>query len=157
MSRRLTQIIAIGSLLASTGNLHAAAQSNPAASLAAAEAFLATNGKKSGVKTTASGLEYKVLKLGKGPKPTAADKVRVNYKGMFLDGRVFDQSKTPIEFGVGQVIPGWTEALQLMPVGSRFKLWIHPHIGYGDAGAGDVIPPNTLLVFEVELLGIVSN
>ena len=92
-----------------------------------------------------------------GRKPTAADTVRVNYKGYLANGFVFDQSKEPAQFGVTQVIPGWTEALQLMPVGSKYRLWIHPRLGYGDAGSPPVIPPSTMLIFDVELLGIVGK
>jgi FKBP-type peptidyl-prolyl cis-trans isomerase FkpA len=130
-----------------------AAQAGPVESLKAAEAFLAANGKKPGVQTTASGLQYKVLTLGKGSKPKASDSVSVKYKGYFASGKVFDQSASPISFGVSQVVPGWTEALQLMPAGSKYRLWLHPKIGYGGRAAGP-IPPNTLLVFDVELLSV---
>ncbi|MBS1547786.1 MAG: FKBP-type peptidyl-prolyl cis-trans isomerase [Bacteroidetes bacterium] len=119
--------------------------------------FLAENGKKPGVITTASGLEYQVLQMGKGAKPTATDTVRVHYKGTLLSGKQFDSSYDrgqPAEFPVNGVIPGWTEALQLMPVGSRFKLWIPSELAYGQHGAGADIPGNSTLVFEVELLSI---
>ena len=126
--------------------------------LAAGKAFLAENGKKPGVVTTASGLQYQVLTAGTGPKPAAGANVRVHYRGTLLDGTVFDSSydrNEPAEFGLGAVIPGWTEALQLMPVGSKYKLWIPQDLAYGEQGTpGGPIPPGSTLVFEVELLGL---
>ncbi|GAF01455.1 FKBP-type peptidyl-prolyl cis-trans isomerase [Saccharicrinis fermentans] len=124
----------------------------------AGEAFLAENGKKANVVTTASGLQYEIIKEGKGPKPTPADKVKVHYHGTLLDGTVFDSSVDrgePATFGVTQVIKGWTEALQLMPAGSKYKLFIPGNLAYGSQGQG-AIGPNQLLVFEVELLDIVK-
>ncbi|WP_242107721.1 FKBP-type peptidyl-prolyl cis-trans isomerase [Luteimonas aquatica] len=122
--------------------------------------FLAENGKKQGVQTTASGLQYQVLTEGKGPKPTAADTVRVHYKGELLDGKVFDSSYDrgePAIFPLNQVAPGWAEGVQLMPVGSKYKLWIPSKLGYGEQGTpGGPIPPNATLVFEVELLEIMK-
>jgi FKBP-type peptidyl-prolyl cis-trans isomerase FkpA len=129
------------------------AQAGPTENLKAAEAFLAVNAKKPGVKTTASGLQYKVLLQGKGAKPTPVNSVSVKYKGYFASGKIFDQSQDPISFGVSQVVPGWTEALQLMPAGSKYRLWLHPKIGYGGRETGP-IAPNSLLVFDVELLSI---
>ena len=122
----------------------------------AGKKFLADNGKRSEVKTTASGLQYEVIKEGTGPKPTATDTVVVNYKGTTVEGKVFDTSygKEPAKFTVGQVIPGWTEALQLMPVGSKYKLVIPSALAYGERGAGAEIKPNAVLIFEVELLQI---
>ncbi|MDQ3229631.1 MAG: FKBP-type peptidyl-prolyl cis-trans isomerase, partial [Pseudomonadota bacterium] len=124
------------------------------------QAFLATNGKKPEVKTTASGLQYQVLTEGKGPKPTAADAVRVHYKGTMLDGKTFDSSydrNEPAVFPLSQVAPGWAEGVQLMPVGSKYKLWIPSALGYGEKGTpGGPIPPNATLTFEVELLEIVK-
>ena len=120
------------------------------------EQFLVENGLKEGVITTASGLQYEVIKMGKGKKPVATDKVKVHYHGTLIDGTVFDSSVErgePITFGVTQVIAGWTEALQLMPVGSKFKLYIPQQLGYGGQQAGS-IPPYSTLIFEVELLGI---
>lgn len=121
-------------------------------------AFLAENGKKAGVTTTASGLQYEVLKAGNGPKPKAEDKSKgATYHGTTIDGTVFDSSVQrgePVEFGVGQVIKGWTEALQLMSVGSKFKLTIPSELAYGAQGGGDKIAGNEVLVFEVELLEI---
>jgi FKBP-type peptidyl-prolyl cis-trans isomerase FklB len=125
-----------------------------------AEEFLAQNKTKPGVKTTASGLQYEVITPGTGPKPTAQDKVTVNYKGTLLSGKQFDSSYDrgqPATFPVSGVIPGWVEALQLMPVGSKYKLYIPPELAYGERGAGPVIGPNSLLVFEVELLSIADK
>lgn len=121
------------------------------------EAFLAENGKKEGVVTTDSGLQYKVVTKGDGAKPKAEDLVSVHYKGTLLDGKEFDSSYErgqPAEFGVNQVIPGWTEALQLMPVGSKWELVIPADLAYGPGGAGGDIGPNSTLQFEVELLEI---
>ena len=121
--------------------------------------FLAENKTKEGVITTESGLQYKVVTEGKGVKPTAEDKVKVHYKGTLLDGKVFDSSierGEPAEFGVGQVIKGWTEGLQLMPVGSKYTFWIPSDLAYGERGAGQDIKPNSVLVFEVELLEILK-
>jgi FKBP-type peptidyl-prolyl cis-trans isomerase len=121
------------------------------------EAFLAANKNKAGVKTTASGLQYEVLQEGKGATPKATDQVTVHYKGTLMDGTVFDSSyerNQPATLGVNQVIAGWTEALQLMKVGSKYKLYIPSSLGYGEAGAGGVIGPNAPLIFEVELIGI---
>ena len=120
------------------------------------EDFLAENTKKEGVITTESGLQYEVIKMGDGKKPTANDNVKVHYHGTFIDGTVFDSSVErgePIVFGLNQVISGWTEALQLMPVGSKFKLYIPSDLAYGAQQAGQ-IPPYSTLIFEVELLGI---
>ena len=123
----------------------------------AGEAFLAENGKQEGVVTTDSGLQYKVVTKGDGAKPKADDLVSVHYKGTLLDGKEFDSSYKrgePAEFGVNQVIPGWTEALQLMPVGSKWELVIPADLAYGPGGAGGDIGPNSTLQFEVELLEI---
>lgn len=122
------------------------------------EAHLAENAKKAGVKTTASGLQYEVLTEGKGAKPAATDTVKVHYEGKLLDGTVFDSSikrGEPVTFPLNQVIPGWTEGLQLMGVGSKYRLTIPAKLGYGEQGGGP-IPPNSVLVFEVELLDIVK-
>jgi FKBP-type peptidyl-prolyl cis-trans isomerase FklB len=100
-------------------------------------------------------LQYEVLVAGKGPKPKADQTVRVNYRGTFVDGKEFDSSSgTPVELPVSGVIPGWTEALQLMPVGSRWKLFVPAKLGYGSHGAGEKIGPDKTLIFEIELLGI---
>src|SRR5664279_29601 len=123
------------------------------------EAFLATNKGKAGITTTASGLQYEVVKMGSGPKPTAQNTVKVNYAGSLIDGTPFDSSaknKGPVTFPVSGVMPGWTEALQLMPVGSKFKLYLPSNLAYGATGAGEVIKPYSTLIFEVELLEIVK-
>ena len=123
----------------------------------AGKKFLAENGKRSGVTTTKSGLQWEVIKEGKGPKPLATDTVVVHYHGTTIEGKVFDSSvdrKQPAKFPVNQVIPGWTEALQLMPVGSKWKLVIPSELAYGERGAGAEIKPNSVLIFEVELLEI---
>ena len=120
------------------------------------EAFLVANKEREGVKATDSGLQYEVIKMGKGKKPAATDRVKVHYHGTLIDGTVFDSSVErgePIVFGLNQVIPGWTEGVQLMPVGSKFKFYIPQELGYGAQSAG-TIPPYSTLIFEVELLGI---
>ncbi len=121
------------------------------------EAFLAANKTKADVVTTASGLQYKVITMGTGPKPKADQTVTVNYRGTTIDGKEFDSSfkrGEPATFGVGQVIGGWTEAIQLMPVGSKWELYIPADLAYGDHGSGEHIPPGATLIFEVELLSV---
>lgn len=123
----------------------------------AGEEFLAANKSKEGVVTLPSGLQYKILKAGDGPKPALTDTVKCNYRGTFLDGQEFDSSYSrnePTEFPVNGVIKGWTEALQLMPVGSKWQLFIPSDLAYGERGAGNDIAPNSTLIFEVELLSI---
>ncbi len=125
----------------------------------AGAAYLAENGAKEGIITTESGLQYEVIVSGDGAKPTTADQVTVHYHGMLTDGTVFDSSVDrgqPATFGVTQVIKGWTEALQLMSVGDKWKLTIPSGLAYGDQGAGGMIGPGATLVFEVELLGITN-
>jgi FKBP-type peptidyl-prolyl cis-trans isomerase len=120
--------------------------------------FLAENGKKTGVVTTPSGLQYQVMTAGKGAKPTAADGVKVNYKGTLLDGKEFDSSYKrgePAVLPLGGVIPGWSEGLQLMQVGSKYKFWIPAKLAYGEQ-APPMIGPNQVLEFEVELLDIIK-
>ncbi|MEA4984840.1 FKBP-type 22 kDa peptidyl-prolyl cis-trans isomerase [bioreactor metagenome] len=120
--------------------------------------FLAENAKRAEVKTTASGLQYEIIKEGKGQTPAASDRVKVHYHGTLINGNVFDSSVNrgePATFGVTQVIQGWVEALQLMPVGSKWKLYIPSELAYGAQGAGQSIAPHTTLIFEVELLDIV--
>lgn len=127
------------------------------ANLEAGMAYLAENGKKDGVKTTASGLQYEVLKQGDGEKPKPTDEVTVHYHGMLIDGKVFDSSVErgePTSFPLNQVIPGWTEGVQLMTKGSKFRFVIPYDLAYGDRGAGADIKPYSTLIFEVELLDI---
>jgi len=121
------------------------------------KAFLAKNKKKKGVTTTASGLQYEVIAMGDGPKPKAADTVEVHYRGTLLDGTEFDSSyrrSQTATFPLNGVIRGWTEGVQLMPVGSKFRFFIPPELAYGARGAGAAIGPNATLIFEVELLDI---
>ena len=121
------------------------------------DAFLAANKAKEGVVTLPSGLQYKILKAGTGPKPTASDTVVCNYRGTLIDGKEFDSSYKrgqPATFPVSGVIKGWTEALQLMPVGSKWQLFVPSSLGYGDRGAGGEIGPGATLIFEVELMSI---
>ena len=128
--------------------------------IAEGDSFLQKNREVEGVIETPSGLQYKVIKMGTGPKPTADDVVRVNYTGTLIDGTKFDSSidhGEPAEFTVNGVIPGWVEALQLMPVGSKFMLYLSPDLAYGGNGAGDVIKPYSTLIFEVDLLDIVKE
>jgi len=127
------------------------------ANKAAGEQFLAENAKRPGVVTLPSGLQYEVIKEGDGPSPTEDDEVTVHYHGTLIDGTVFDSSVErgePATFPVSGVIPGWVEALQLMKVGSKWKLYIPAELAYGERGAGGAIGPNEVLIFEVELLGI---
>lgn len=126
-----------------------------AETVAAGKAFLEENGKREGVVTTESGLQYEILVQGTGEKPTASNIVNVHYKGTLLDGYVFDSSYDrgePIEFELGRLIPGWVEGIQLMPVGSKYKFFVPSELGYGAREAG-AIPPHSVLIFEVELLG----
>ena len=124
----------------------------------AGNAFLAKNKTQPGVVTTASGLQYQVLRAGSGERPTATSQVRVNYEGKLLDGTVFDSSYQrgePVSFGLGQVIKGWTEGVALMPVGSKYRFWIPGELAYGESGTpGGPIGPNATLTFDVELLGV---
>lgn len=121
--------------------------------------FMKENAKKSGVDTLSDGIQYKVVKEGNGPKPVATDMVKVHYKGTLIDGTEFDSSikrNEPAEFRLNQVIPGWTKAIQQMPVGSKWILYIPSDQAYGPRGAGGAIGPNETLIFEVELLDIVN-
>ncbi len=121
------------------------------------EQFLKENAAKEGVKTLPSGLQYKVIKEGEGKSPKKTDTVSVHYKGTLIDGKEFDSSYQrgePAEFPVNQVIPGWTEALQLMKEGSKWMLYIPSKLAYGERGAGGLIGPNETLIFEVELLKV---
>ncbi|AXI04328.1 FKBP-type peptidyl-prolyl cis-trans isomerase [Aquirhabdus parva] len=121
-------------------------------------AFLAENGKKAGVKTTASGLQYEVIKEGTGAQPTADDQVQVHYEGKMLDGTVFDSSIArgqPVTFPLTGVIPGWTEGLQLMKEGAKYRFYIPSKLAYGETGAS-TIPPNSVLTFDVELIKVIK-
>lgn len=132
-------------------------QSTDAVNKQTGDAFLDKNKKKSGIITLADGLQYKILTKGTGPKPTSTDVVKVNYAGKLINGTEFDSSYKrgePTTFPVNAVIPGWTEALQLMPVGSTWELYIPANLAYGENGAPPVIGPNETLIFKVELLGI---
>lgn len=125
----------------------------------AGEEFLEINSHKAGVTELPSGLQYQILKQGSGATPLATDKVKCHYHGTLINGTVFDSSVQrgqPAVFGVSQVIPGWVEALQLMPVGSKWRLFIPSELAYGERGAGDAIEPNSTLIFDVELLDIVE-
>lgn len=124
------------------------------------DAFLAENGKKDGVVTLPSGLEYKIITAGQGKKPVETDTVLCNYKGTFLDGTEFDssaQAGKPVPFELKSIIPGFKEALQLMPVGSKWQIVVPPDLAYGERGAGNVIGPNSTLIFEIELVAIQGN
>ena len=135
----------------------AEAQKTSDANKQAGEKFLAENKTKEGVVTLPSGLQYKIIKQGDGPKPTATDTVVTNYRGTLIDGKEFDSSYKrgqPATFPVGQVIKGWTEALQLMPVGSKWQLFIPANLAYGDKSPGGDIGPNSTLIFDIELLSI---
>jgi FKBP-type peptidyl-prolyl cis-trans isomerase FklB len=128
-----------------------------AANLKAGQDFLESNKKKEGVTALPSGLQYEVITQGSGNKPTAASKVTCHYHGTLIDGTVFDSSVKrgqPATFPLNMVIKGWTEGLQLMPLGSKYRFFIPPGLGYGDRQVGHHIGPNSTLVFEVELLGI---
>ncbi len=126
----------------------------------AAAAFLKENKTKKGVVETKSGLQYRVIKQGKGPKPGLNDTVKVHYRGTLINGKEFDSSykrNQPVEFQISQVIPGWQEALQLMNVGSTYEIFLPPDLAYGDRGAPPVIEPGSMIVFKVELLGITGK
>ncbi len=123
------------------------------------QAYLEANGKKDSIITLPSGLQYKVIVQGTGEKPLITDKIKVHYTGRTIDGTIFDSSyerKEPAEMIVGQVIPGWTEILQLMPAGSKYQVFIPENMAYGSKGAGQVIKPYSTLIFDIELLGIVA-
>lgn len=138
----------------------AAQQAAAASALSAAEAFLAGNRDLEGIQTTDSGLQYRIIQPGTGNRPTFIDRVQVDYEGRLLNGTVFDSSYQrgePAQFGVTDVISGWTEVLQLMPEGSVWEVYLHPDLGYGLSGAGGDIGPNALLIFKIELLDIIGD
>lgn len=130
-------------------------EAKAAAAVEAGKKYLEDNGKREGVVTTASGLQYEVMAAGEGASPTAADRVTVHYKGTLIDGKVFDSSYDrgePVTFPLGGVIPGWTEGVQLMKPGAKYKFFIPSELAYGSRGAGQSIGPNETLIFEVELI-----
>jgi FKBP-type peptidyl-prolyl cis-trans isomerase len=138
-------------------SMKSAADTKGAESLKAGKAYLETNKKKSGVKTTASGLQYEVIREGSGAKPKATDTVTVHYEGKLISGKVFDSSIArgkPATFALNGVIKGWTEGLQLMGVGAKYRFYVPSELGYGASGAGGDIGPNEVLIFEVELISI---
>jgi len=140
-----------------SGRMQEAEAAKAELAAAAGEAFLAENAKKPGITVTESGLQYEVLTVGSGAKPSRADKVRTHYHGTLIDGTVFDSSYNrgqPAEFPVSGVIAGWTEALQLMQVGAKYRLYIPHNLAYGERGAGGAIKPYSALIFDVELLDI---
>ena len=144
--------VGIGLLIAAgVGGAYATTRAPVMLSMPPAE-FMTANAKRSGVKTTASGLEYQVLKKGDGPTPTMADAALVEYKGSLTSGQVFDASKPgqPVPMQIGQVVPGFAEALTLMPKGSQYRVWIPPQLGYGEREAGP-IPANSVLVFDITM------
>ncbi len=144
---------------AKRAELQAKRDAEAAANEKAGKDFLESNIKNEGVYSTTTGLQYKVLVEGNGPKPTETDRVKVNYRGTLIDGTEFDSTtgKEPATFAVRGVIKGWTEALQMMPVGSKWELYIPADLAYGKRGAGDKIGPNSTLIFEIELLEIVGK
>ncbi|ANF82911.1 peptidylprolyl isomerase [Acinetobacter sp. NCu2D-2] len=124
------------------------------------QAFLAENAKKPEIKTTKSGLQYQVIQAGQGKTPKANSRVKVHYEGRLIDGTVFDSSiarQQPVEFGTSQVIMGWTEGLQLMKEGAKYRFFIPAELAYGQIGSGDVIEPNSTLIFDVELIEVLKN
>jgi FKBP-type peptidyl-prolyl cis-trans isomerase FklB len=140
-----------------SGRMQEAEAAKAQVAAAAGDAFLAQNAKKAGIVVTESGLQYEVLNAGSGAKPGRSDKVRTHYHGTLIDGTVFDSSYNrgqPAEFPVSGVIAGWTEALQLMPVGAKYRLYIPHNLAYGERGAGGAIKPYSALIFDVELLDI---
>lgn len=140
-----------------TEKLKALFESKSAANLQAGQEFLAQNAQREGVVTLESGLQYEIITPGDGPKPGPTQTVKCHYHGTVIDGRVFDSSVqrgAPASFPLNRVIPGWTEALQLMGVGSKWRLFLPPHLAYGDRQISAEIGPNSTLIFEVELLGI---
>jgi FKBP-type peptidyl-prolyl cis-trans isomerase FklB len=141
-----------------TDKLQKMKEDKAAANLQAGEDFLKANKEKPGVVETTSGLQYEILKEGNGAKPSARDKVKCHYHGTLTDGTVFDSSVQrgqPATFPLNMVISGWTEALQLMPIGSKWRLFLHPSLAYGSRQTGAHIGPNSTLIFDVELLDIV--
>jgi FKBP-type peptidyl-prolyl cis-trans isomerase FklB len=158
MIERLAATLAVALFLVGCNNSTQTTGDNKTPTNAPAAATGGTSGSGTEMKTTPSGLKYQVLKQGTGTvSPKATDTVKVHYHGTLLNGTVFDSSVQrgePLSFALNRVIPGWTEGLQLMKVGDKFKFEIPPNLAYGARGAGDAVPPNSTLIFEVELLGI---
>lgn len=160
MTEEQVKTIVQSYMMEAQSKMMAKKQAEGQANEAAGQAFLAENGKKAGVITTASGLQYEVLVMGKGPKPVQSDTVRLNFRGTLLNGKEFDSSYKdgqPVVYPVARFVPGWVEALQLMPTGSKFKLYVPSELAYGSSGMGNDIPPSSTLVFELELLDIVHG
>ena len=154
---RLPQSEAQAAIMALLSKRDELASASNAANASEGEQFLAENGAREGVTTLDSGLQYEVLVAAEGPKPTASDEVTTHYEGRLINGEVFDSSYKrgePATFPLGGVIRGWTEALQLMSVGEKWRLYIPPELAYGERGAPPSIPPQATLIFDVELLGI---
>jgi FKBP-type peptidyl-prolyl cis-trans isomerase FkpA len=155
LQTRIFSVIAI--ILAGITMFSMANATTPEENKAAGEAFLAENAKKPNIITTASGLQYEVLKKGEGAKPSATDSVTVHYKGTTIDGSEFDSSYSrgePATFPLNRVIPGWTEGVQLMQEGAKYRFYIPSELAYGSHGAGRLIGPNSALIFDVELIKI---
>ena len=153
-------LLIVAVLVAGASALAVAGTSKLVRAAMPASEYLAANKERNGVQTTASGLQYEVLTQGNGPTPAATDTVAVHYEGRLTDGTVFDSSYQrgePAVFPLNQVIPGWTEGVQLMKTGSKYRFTIPPELGYGAEGAGGVIPPNAVLVFDVELLAVAGK
>lgn len=158
MKRILTACLVVMAL-AACGKTAPKPSHSAAAGAEVAKTFLAANATKEGVKTLPDGLQYKVIKSGPadGVPPKATDEVKVHYEGTLIDGTIFDssyQNGVPAIFHVNEVVPGWTEVLQLMRPGDTWMVYLPPELGYGERGQGDAIPPNTALVFKVELLDV---
>ncbi len=159
VSHREAQLIVEGYFLQQQQKMTAERAEKGKAAKEEGEKYLAENAKKEGVITTKSGLQYQVLKEGNGKRPTAKDKVKCHYEGFLIDGTVFDSSVQrgePAVFGLQQVIAGWTEGLQLMQEGGKYRFFIPYRLAYGEGGAGQMIPPFATLIFDVELLEIVG-
>ena len=152
---RIAAAVAVLAMLA-VGSAHAAATADPGLSVEANQAFLAANAKKPGVIVRPSGLQYRILKSGYGKQPKATDSVTVYYKGSLINGKVFDSTEPgmPSTFQTNQLIPGWTEALQLMREGDHWELVLPAQLAYGPRGAGDAIAPNQTLIFDLQLVSV---
>lgn len=157
VSHREGQLIVEGFFMQQQAKMQAAMAEKGKAAKADGEKYLAENAKKEGVITTASGLQYQVLREGNGKRPTAKDQVKCHYEGFLIDGTVFDSSVQrgePAVFGLQQVIAGWTEGLQLMQEGGKYRFFIPYRLAYGEGGAGQMIPPYAALIFDVELIEV---